>query len=221
MRFIKKNIVDENLGEILKQTREEKNISLEKLAKAAKINIEYLQALENGEYYKLPKGVYGKNFLREYCFYLKLNFKKMLELYKREAGNLLKVDTSKEAFRHQKVKRYQFMSLPKLFRNSILVVVMLLFLGYLGWRLQALIAPPSLVIYFPPENFNSSEPVIEVKGLTDPEARIFVNSVEILSELDGSFSQAIHLQQGINNIKITAKKKYGRDAEAARQVLMR
>ena len=44
--FKKKNITDLTLGEILQQTREEKNISLEKVAKVAKMNPEYLRALK-------------------------------------------------------------------------------------------------------------------------------------------------------------------------------
>ena len=59
----------ETVAERLRGARQAKNIKLEEAAKKLNISYKYLRALERGEYDKLPAGVYGKNFLREYAFF--------------------------------------------------------------------------------------------------------------------------------------------------------
>jgi len=221
MDFHKKKFVEETLSEVLQQMREDKNVSLEEVAKAIKINVEYLKALEQGKYDKLPKGVYGRSFLKEYCFYLKLDCQQALALYEKEIMAQAEPEGIKKIFSHKRVKKHQFLSLPKIIRNSILVVVILFFLAYLGVRVRDIIAPPALQISFPPENYISEDTAIEILGVAESDVRIFINEEEILSNEQGEFQYSIHLQQGINIIRVTAKKRYGRDAEAVRKVLVK
>ena len=60
----------DTIAEQLRQARLSKNVKLEDAANELGINRTYLEALEKGNFNKLPKGVYGKNFLREYALYL-------------------------------------------------------------------------------------------------------------------------------------------------------
>ncbi len=55
------------LGAQLKQQRIDQGITLERISENTKINIEYLQAIEEGRFDLLPAGFYGKIFVREYC----------------------------------------------------------------------------------------------------------------------------------------------------------
>ncbi|MDP3899726.1 MAG: helix-turn-helix domain-containing protein [bacterium] len=220
MIFRKKTIVEQSIGEVLTQARNERNINLEKAARALKINADYLRALENNEFDKLPQGVYGRNFLREYCFLLKLNSQKMLDIYDFEEKKQPVAREERDAFRRQRVKKYEFLSLPKLIRNSLVIVVGLLFVGYLGLRVQAMVAPPELLIFFPPVNYSTDENSLEIKGLSEPDTIISVNGTEMLSNESGEFSYVVHLQQGVNIIKINSKKRYSQEAEIMRQVLV-
>jgi len=47
--------------------REAKPISLREIADSTKINICYLEAIESGDFQKLPGGIYATSYLRQYA----------------------------------------------------------------------------------------------------------------------------------------------------------
>ena len=55
----------------LKLIREEKNISLEEISKSTRIRISYLEAIENGDFDKIPS-VYDKLFFQSYLEAIKV-----------------------------------------------------------------------------------------------------------------------------------------------------
>jgi hypothetical protein len=59
-------------GQILKQIRELNHVSLQDLHAVTRVNIEFLQALEDGDFATLPEFVYVKGFLRAILKYLKV-----------------------------------------------------------------------------------------------------------------------------------------------------
>ena len=69
------------LGERLRQAREEKGISLEQIKNSTKIRLCYLQALENGELRLIPGEVYIRGFLQNYAACVGLNSGEILEQY--------------------------------------------------------------------------------------------------------------------------------------------
>ena len=67
MKPFVKNVINTDFDLISKElirAREEKKLSLGDVSSRTKINIEYLVALEKGDFSLLPKGLYGKNFLK-------------------------------------------------------------------------------------------------------------------------------------------------------------
>ncbi len=75
------------LGEYLRQMRQNRGVSLEEVAEATKINLKYLRALEEGEYDILPPEVYVRGFLAAYADYLGIDPE---ELYARYEADLPK-----------------------------------------------------------------------------------------------------------------------------------
>jgi len=219
--FKKREIINLSLGELLQEQRKGKNIDLDKAAKDVKIDIKYLQALENGDYGKLPMGIYGKSFLREYCSYLRLNYRDLIKIYDEENDLSETVEKDNEVFSHKRAKIRYFLSLPKIARNIILVLIVLIGFFYLGLKFKDIVAPPKILIDFPPENYITSESKIDIIGKTEIGARIFINDEEILGNETGDFIKNIDLKQGVNIIKIKANKRYGRDIEVVRQVLVK
>jgi cytoskeletal protein RodZ len=51
----------------LPEIRRRKGISLERIAAASKINIRYLQAIEEGHFDKLPGGIFNTSYIRQYA----------------------------------------------------------------------------------------------------------------------------------------------------------
>ena len=82
--FKTKEINLPSLGEQLKKARKEQEISSEQASKATKIQIKYLNFLENGEYEKLPADVYVRSFLKSYASFLKINPEDAEALFKKE-----------------------------------------------------------------------------------------------------------------------------------------
>ena len=63
----------DNIGEILKNTRLDKGLSLEQVEEATSIRKIYLAAIETGDYAKIPGDVFTKGIIRTYGNYLGLN----------------------------------------------------------------------------------------------------------------------------------------------------
>lgn len=124
------------LGEALKRAREEKNISLEELEASTKIQKRYLQAVERGEYDRLPGRFYARAFIKRYAEAIGLNANELFEQYSGE------VPEAKEEIVEQLPSRSERMSnrvsrsskwpsiLPKLL--AVVVIVGLLAAVWIG-----------------------------------------------------------------------------------------
>lgn len=78
-----KNIIQtETVGFILKQKRRELKFSLEDVSSHLKIKKFYLDAIENNEFSNLPGIAYVIGFIKSYAYFLGLDQKKLIELYK-------------------------------------------------------------------------------------------------------------------------------------------
>ncbi|MFN2269083.1 MAG: helix-turn-helix domain-containing protein [Desulfonatronovibrio sp.] len=72
-----------DIGQELKTERKRKGLSLERVYKDTKINIEFIESLENGVVEQLSHPVYAKGFVQNYAKYLGLDWKKIGEDFAR------------------------------------------------------------------------------------------------------------------------------------------
>ena len=72
------------LGDLLRKTREEKNLSLSDIEKGTNIRKLYIKAIEEGDYGKLPGEVFCKGFIKTYAKFLGLDGQALIEQYKAE-----------------------------------------------------------------------------------------------------------------------------------------
>lgn len=70
-----------SIGEIFKEKRIERNLTLAEISEAIKISSNYLNSIENNEFKRLPRGIFPKMFIRSYAKYLALDENKMVQLY--------------------------------------------------------------------------------------------------------------------------------------------
>ena len=73
-----------NFGETLKRERELREISLRQISEATKINIRYLEALEENRFDALPGGLFNKGFIRAYATYIGVDGEAMVNSYLHE-----------------------------------------------------------------------------------------------------------------------------------------
>jgi len=74
----------EKIGDVLRNTRQVKGISLREVEEATKIRQRYLEALENSDYEQIPGRVYALGFLRNYARFLGLDAQELIERFKAE-----------------------------------------------------------------------------------------------------------------------------------------
>jgi cytoskeleton protein RodZ len=116
------------LGEKLREAREEQGLSLEDVEESTHIRRELLEALENGDYARLPEPVYVRGFVRGYVGALGLDPEPFLALVPR-AGN--------ERRRPQQLvldrPLQQPLSRPRALRRLLLGLLAVLMIAALVW----------------------------------------------------------------------------------------
>ena len=71
----------DELGTILRETRQERGTTLEEVAQITRIRARYLDALEEGRYDVLPTPVHVRGFLRNYALHLNLDPEPLIARY--------------------------------------------------------------------------------------------------------------------------------------------
>lgn len=61
--------------------RRRKGISLHEIAGATKIGVNYLEAIEQGEFSQLPGGIYSTSYIRQYAQAIDYDESELLEYY--------------------------------------------------------------------------------------------------------------------------------------------
>ena len=75
---------NKRVGQILREVREEKNLSVKDVSRDTNIAIKFIIALENEDYAQFPAETFTIGFLKTYCDYLKLDTAGMMNLYRGE-----------------------------------------------------------------------------------------------------------------------------------------
>jgi len=210
----------ETVAEQLRRARQNKKIKLDQVAKKLNIDYKYLNALEKGDYGKLPKGVYGRNFLQKYADFLGLDYAEIIIAYESETSARGHCE-GKELFAKQVVKNQYFWDAPKIIKNLLIIIIITICFIYLGFRLNKIIVEPDLLITNPADNFITQQAVVEVSGKTEAETETAINSEKILSDINGNFSKIVNLKNGLNIITITSKKKYSKTKTIIKQVFVK
>ena len=137
----------ESLGERLKRGREEKNISLDDVVKATKINKGILTAIENDQSKFLPPMIFVRGFIRNYARYVGLDERELLDLYNETCANK-KADTTSEELKVKKKIKF-----GALYIFLILVFILAIIFGYHYFLRNSSENKPS----FEPQKKNSPE----------------------------------------------------------------
>ncbi len=79
----------EKVNDYLRRTREARRVALEKVARDTKLNLDYLHALEEGDYGALPAETYVRIYLRSFAKYLQLNPNDVVGRYEHETAPVI------------------------------------------------------------------------------------------------------------------------------------
>jgi cytoskeleton protein RodZ len=212
--FTKKSVGTLTLGEKLRKLRSERRISLGEASRNTRIQVKYLEYLEEGTYDKLPVDVYVRGFLRSYAEFLGVDEKILIRLYEKEneiKKNLEKRKTPKKE-KKETVNVSSFVFTPKVLTIGLIVFLIIGGFFYLYKEIGAFASTPRLVVISPEKNYTTSGNSVTLEGLTDRDARLFLNGQPILVADDGKFRESVTVQSGANIINIRAVNKFDKEA---------
>lgn len=208
------------VGQVLKQERLDKILTLEEVEKATKIRKELLEALEEGHYSKLPPPTFVQGFIKNYGKFLGLDSEKLLAIFRREFSDQKNPPRIMDSFINP-VDNNRFKLTPAKTISSTVLVLIIIFFIYLWFEYRFLVGAPFLQVDQPRDQITISIPLIQVRGKTDPEAKISINNQEIAVDVNGKFSQEIKLVESVNTITITSSLKTGKSSKVERTVFLK
>ncbi len=208
------------VGQVLKESREAKFYTLEEIEKSTKIRKELLEALEAGQYSKLPPPTFVQGFIKNYGKFLGLNSEKLLAVYRREFIEGLNPPRVLESFSNPLDKR-EFKITPAKVLGTVVLGLVLIFFAYLWFEYRFLTGAPFLQVNAPKDQQSVTTQTVLVEGRTDPEDKVTINNQEIPVDSSGKFSQEIKLSAQVNNISIKAISKSGKETTMQRTVFLK
>jgi len=202
------------LAEFLKEKRQEKNLTLERLSDLTKIQIYHLEGLEAGHFEKLPPAVYCVGIFKRLSKFLDADENEIMEAYRNEFESSTSNKTGSAPI--AKRESYFILTPSKLmiFAGGLLL---LLLSGYLWYQFNFLIGPPNLAIK-PSEDAVTKEEIILVSGKTDNGINLTINGENTYVDSKGSFEKSIQLAAGVNVIEIKAVNNFGKVSTIIRQI---
>ena len=223
----------QRVGGILKQAREEKDISLEEISEATKIQRRYLEDIENGEYQNLPPDIYTCGFIKRCACFLRLDGEKIASFYRRErciqekmveskggrkvgAGS---ADVFKKDFSNSFSKRKLFIVTPKILTLLLGIIVLATVIFYLWHQISSFNTVPQLRLSEPSEDQIINQDDIYFRGQTEKDVELKINGEVVCLDPLGNFEVEVNLQEGLNVIVLEAENHFGKKAKVVRRVI--
>jgi hypothetical protein len=210
------NAVKSKVGSLLKRRRQSLKLSLASVELATKIRGKYLVWIERGDYENLANDIYARGFIAKYADYLGLDPYAVTAQYLAERGGL---GEAARVGSPRPVKGRRFIVTPRLLIAGSFLIVLGLVVTYLALQFSALAAAPKLKVEAPPGDMVLEGSTITVAGKVAGGADVYINDSPVLIDANGSFSNQLALQDGLNVIKVVAKNKLGKSTTVSRNIL--
>ena len=192
-------------GDLLKEKRLLKELSLEDVSKKTKIKVEFLEAIENSDYARLPSSTFAKGFLRNYATFLYLNPDTMVAMFRRDFTQNSKGEIIPRGLVEPVNSKPRFISVS-LILTSIAVVA---FVGFLGIQLISWWSLPKIKLIQPQNNDTYGEKVT-FKGTADSDATVKVNGQLVILDQNGQFTLDLVFPGGTHSVLVEATNRQGK-----------
>lgn len=184
------------VGEILRTTREKKNLTLLQVEKHSRIRAKFLNAIEENNWSSFTSKIYITGLIKNYAKFLGLDEDKMLAFFRR--------DYERAEDTHFK-PRISIKSLRPETRTILyigLFLVFLLFSLYFGYQVKVYITPPQVTVVSPQKTIFRSTSRIHIVGKTEKEATINIFGDRVYQNKEGVFEYDFPIQKGKNELVI-------------------
>lgn len=184
-----------SLGELLRQTRLHKNITLDEAEKLTKIRKKFLVAIEENNWY-FSSRIYVEGIVKNYAKFLGINPQKALAFFRRDYDKKEVVN-----FRNRVNSTFFKADREKILKIFLFTFIFLLLI-YFGWQLKNYFSPPTIKIISPRETTFVNKQKVKIVGQTVPGAEIIIFGNKIYPDNNGYFNFDLPLLQEKNPIVI-------------------
>jgi len=197
--FVQKKIRPKTLGEILREARKKKKLTLDQAEEETKVRSKYLKALEDDKFEILPGNAYALGFLGKYLDFLELNKDELLLRFKSERGESHQAGKFMVA---RSLSEPKLSITPKILTFLAVALAIIAIVGYILYSVRVFMLPPNLEISSPSSEQIITENQVEIIGKTDEGATLMINDQSVLPDSNGNFKQVVKLTPGLNTFHI-------------------
>lgn len=205
-------------GEILRQAREARGESLHDVSLAIQIRPSMLEAIEAGQFFGLTDPLYLKGFIRAYAQYVGLDESEVLPFFRREYDEQ---QTQQQKLRAPlaPIDSKRLKLTPGRLVVGVLTMAILALVGFSYNQYVSVALTPPLELNSPTDNFVSDSGFVEIKGKTEPGAKLTLNGQEVSLSPDGGFELTVALAQGANMLQLESINSLGKITKIERTVM--
>lgn len=205
------------IGDILREEREMRRVTIEELAKRTRIRKEYIASLEDNQFEKLPAATFVKGYIQTYARVFGFDAKPLLAILRRDFKESAKGKLVPRDFIRPTLRKRTFWT-PMTIGLLVAATIFFSLLGYIGIQWYNLNRPPELTILTPEESAIVG-PQVVVEGETEADATVTVNNQPVALQPDGSFSTEVFMnREGVTTISVEAKDRRGKSNLVSRTV---
>lgn len=204
------------VGDILREARLKRGLTIKDSSKFTRIHEQYLKALESGDYSMFSDKVHIRGFIQNYAKFLGLNFEEILAVWRRE----YKDTASEEIEKKSSSKPFSnFIITPRVVVTVSIAIVTIIFSWYLYSQYQSYAGVPPLLIESPKDNLVTTTKEIWIKGMSYKNTFVYVNGKEARTTETGSFRFPVSLNEGLNTLVVKASNRLGKETEVKLNVV--
>lgn len=186
---------------ILKNAREDKDLTIAEVSKKLKISPKYLEAIESEDRSAFPSEPYCSLIIKDYANFLGLNGDDIISLFRRDFA----VKQNSRPITSQK-----FSLTPHTFFIIGLCLTVLIFVGYVVTEYLKYNQAPPLKVNWPEDSSLTLSSKIEITGTTDAEATVRINNDLIIVDQFGNFKKVVALSSPEQKLVIESRSHSGK-----------
>ncbi len=200
------------VGQIIKDARIKKGISLSRLESLTRIKKDFIQKIENSDWDNLPDFPVVSGFVKNLSGSLGISVNNTMAVLRRDYL------PKKLAINPKPDVESRFSWSPKLAFVIGVGSLIFLVLGYLGFEYSKFIKAPQIYISSPQENETISKTVVKIKGKTTTDATLTVNNQPVILDQDGNFESEINVDKKTQELVFVVVSRSGMSTEIRRKI---
>jgi hypothetical protein len=185
-----------SVGDILRQEREKKGVTLRTIEKEIKVREKVLRELESNNWEAFPSRIYITGIINNYARHLGLDTQRILAIFRRD------YERKEDVHFKRSVMARSVTSESKRAIFTVIAGFLLLFSVYFGYQVTQYLTPPKVEIITPLVDRVRSTDHIRIVGKTEKEASITIYGERVYPNREGRFEYLFPVKDGKNELVI-------------------